>query len=142
MIEIRNKERLVSNGETPLNRKARTLALKSLEAALNAADPRGIIKSKLTLKGSLLQVADHSFNLDKFSHVYVMGGGKASGSMAEALEEILGDRITKGLVNVPKGNKQKTRTILLHEASHPIPDETGVEGTRRKIGRASCRERV
>jgi glycerate-2-kinase len=133
MIEIRNKERLVSNGETPLNRKARTLALKSLEAALNAADPRGIIKSKLTLKGSLLQVADHSFNLDKFSHVYVMGGGKASGSMAEALEEILGDRITKGLVNVPKGNKQKTRTILLHEASHPIPDETGVEGTRRML---------
>lgn len=133
MIEIKRKEQLVSNGETSLNRKARTLALESLEAALNAADPRQIIKSKLSLKGSTLKVADHSFDLDKFSHVYVLGGGKASGSMVEALESILGDRITKGLVNVPKGSKHKTRIVLLHQASHPIPDENGVEGTRRML---------
>jgi glycerate-2-kinase len=133
MIEIKQKEQLVSNGETSLNRKARTLALKSLEAALNAADPRQIIKSKLILRGSTLKVEDYSFDLDKFSQIYVVGGGKASGSMAEALEEVLGNRITKGLVNVPRGSAHKTRIILLHEASHPIPDETGVEGTRRML---------
>lgn len=133
MIAIRNKEQLVANGETDSNRKARTLALKSLEAALNAADPKQIIKSKLRLKGSTLAVDKHSLDLRKFKHVYVVGGGKASGSMAEALEQVLGNRITKGLVNVPRGDRNKTNTILLHEASHPIPDETGVEGTRRMV---------
>jgi glycerate-2-kinase len=133
MITIRNRDRLVANGETALNRKARSLALKSLEAALNAADPRRIIKSKLTLNNSVLTVDRYSFDLAKFAHVYVVGGGKASGSMAEALEGVVGNRITKGLVNVPRGCKSKTRVILLHEASHPIPDKTGVEGTRRML---------
>ena len=75
----------------------------------------------------------YSFNLEKLKNVYVVGGGKASGSMAEALEQILGERITDGLVNVPRGSKNKTSIIKLHEASHPIPDEAGVEGTRRML---------
>jgi glycerate 2-kinase len=133
MITIKSKQQLVENGETPLNRKARRLALESLEAALNAVDPKKIVKSKLHLNDSTLKVDGSSLDLEKFKHVYVVGGGKASGSMAEGLEEVLGNRISKGIVNVPKGNKLKTRTILLHEASHPMPDEHGVEGTRRMV---------
>ncbi len=51
--------------------------------------------------------------------------------MAEALEQILGRRITKGLVNVPHDTKNKTGIIQLHGANHPVPDQAGVEGTRR-----------
>jgi len=133
MITIKNKEQLVRNGETQPNRNARTLALKSLESALNAVDPKQIIKSKLSLKNSTLHVNGYSFDLKKSKNVYVIGGGKASGSMAEALEEVLGKRIKKGFVNVPRGSKHKTDIIKLHEASHPIPDEAGVEGTRRML---------
>jgi glycerate 2-kinase len=50
-----------------------------------------------------------------------------------AIEEILGSRITCGFVNVPYGTQRETRIIELHEASHPIPDEAGVEGTRRMM---------
>ncbi len=133
MITIKNKEQLVKNGVTQLNRKARALALKSLEYALNAVDPKQLMKSKLLLKNSLLKVNGYSFDLKKFKNVYVIGGGKASGSIAEALEQILGQYITKGLVNIPRGNKHKTELIKLHEASHPIPDKSGVEGTRRML---------
>ncbi len=131
MITINNKEQLIENGGTQLNRKARALALKSLESALNAVDPKQIIKSKLSLKNSILKVNGYSFDLKKFTNIYVVGGGKASGSMAEALEQILGKHLTNGLVNIPHGSKHKTEIIKLHEASHPIPDEAGVEGTRR-----------
>jgi glycerate-2-kinase len=130
MITIKNEEQLVTNGETQLDRNARALALKSLESALNAVDPKRIIKSKLSLKNSTLHVNGHSFNLKKFKKIYVVGGGKASGSMAEALEEVLGKHIQKGFVNVPRGSRHETSIIELHEASHPIPDEAGVEGTR------------
>ncbi|RJS70279.1 glycerate kinase [Candidatus Bathyarchaeota archaeon] len=131
MITIKNREKLITNGETELNQKARKLSLDSLESALNAVDPKRIIKSRISLQNSVLKVNGYSFDLRRFKHVYVVGGGKASGSMAEALEQILSEHITDGFINIPRGTKHKTKVIKLHEASHPIPDETGVEGTRR-----------
>jgi len=133
MVVIKNADQLIRNGGTDLDKKARELALKSLEAAIKAVDPKSIIKSKIGLKGSVLQVNGHTFDLKKFKNIYVVGGGKASGSMAEALEEVLGDKITGGLVNIPKGSKHRTKIVKLHEASHPIPDESGVEGTRKML---------
>jgi len=131
MITIKNREKLITNGETELNQKARKLSLDSLESALNAVDPKRIIKSRISLQNSVLKVNGYSFDLKRFKHVYVVGGGKASGSMAEALEQILSKHITDGFINIPRGTNHKTKVIKLHEASHPIPDETGVEGTRR-----------
>jgi len=130
MAAIKNKEILIENGETSLNRKARMLALSSLEYALKAVDPKQIIRSKILLKNSKLLVEDYMFRLNNFKNIYVVGGGKASGSMAEALEQILGSRIKDGIVNVPYGYTPKTEIIKLHEASHPIPDKAGVEGTQ------------
>jgi len=133
MATIKNKEELIENGETKFNQKARALALRSLESALNAVDPKQIIKSKLLLKNLTLHVNGYSIDLKKSKNIYVIGGGKASGSMAEALEQVLGNSITNGFVNVPRSSKNKTDIIKLHEASHPIPDEAGVEGTRRML---------
>jgi len=141
MIEIRNKAQLIKNGETQLNQKARKLALTSLEAALNAVDPKQMLESKLLLKNSTLKVDGCSFSLGKLKNLYVVGGGKASGSMAEALEQILGKRVTGGLVNVPHGTKNKTSRIKLHGANHPVPDEAGVEGTRRMLDMVERAER-
>ncbi len=142
MIKIKNKEQLVENGVTQLNRKARKLALKSLESALNAVDPKQLMKSRLLLENSKLKVNGYSFDLKKFNNIYVIGGGKASGLMAETLEQNLGKQITNGVVNIPRGVKYKTEIIKLHEASHPIPDMSGVEGTSRmlKIAEQAKRE--
>jgi glycerate 2-kinase len=133
MIRIKNKGNLIEKGETELKRKARTLALESLEYAINAVDPQGIVASKLSLKDSILQIEGHNFDLTKYKHIYVVGGGKASGPMAEALEEILGKHITTGVVNVPYGSQSKTRIIKLNYASHPLPDTAGVEGTSQML---------
>jgi glycerate 2-kinase len=133
MITIKNKEQLVKNGVTQLNRKARILALESLESALNAVDPKQLMKAKLSLKKSRLKVNGGSFDLKNFKNVYVIGGGKASGSMAEALEQILGQYITKGLVNIPHGSEHKTEIIKFQQASHPTPDKSGVQGTSRML---------
>jgi glycerate 2-kinase len=133
MIVIKNHEELIRNGETKQDRKARELAIKSLEAAINAVDPKQIIESKLVLKNSKLQVNGNSFDLKKIKRVYVVGGGKASGLMAEALEQVLGNRITRGIVNVPRGIRNKTDKIELHEANHPVPDESGVKGTQTML---------
>jgi len=133
MLSISNKQQLIKNGETPLDRKARTLALASLEEALNAVDPERLVKSKLRLHDSVLDVGACSFDLEKFRNIYVVGGGKASGSMAHALEVVLNGRLTGGVVNVPHGDRNRTSIVSLHEASHPVPGEEGVRGTREML---------
>ena len=95
MVTIKNKEQLIKNGKTAEDRKARRLALESLEAALDAVDPRKIIQSRVKMKSDVLSVDECCFDLAKFKNVYVIGGGKASGSMAEALERVLDGRSLK-----------------------------------------------
>jgi glycerate-2-kinase len=133
MITVKNREQLVKNGQTELDKKARKLAIRCLESAVNSVDPYRIVRSRVRFRNSVLNVDQHVFDLGKFRNVYVVGGGKASGSMAVALEKILDNYITGGLVNVPKGDMNRTKIIRLHEASHPIPDESGVAGTRRML---------
>lgn len=133
MLEIKNKLAIIENGETTFNRRARLYALEGLEAAVNAVNPEKIIESKLTLKNNILRINEYAFDLRKTKNVYVVGGGKASGTMAVAVENLLNKRITEGFVNIPRGIKQDTHVVRLHEARHPTPDESGVEGTRHML---------
>jgi len=135
MVKIKNKDELLNNALSPRIRKARKIALDAIEEALNAVNPRKIIKSKVVLIDDILRIDGMELNLSNFKRIFVIGGGKASGSMAEALEEILGDRIDAGVIVVPHGtsSQYKTRRIELHEASHPIPNVDSVEGAKKIV---------
>jgi glycerate 2-kinase len=133
MIQIKNKEDLIKKGVTGPTRKARAIALETIEHALNSVDAASLVKSKVTRKRGQLRAGSYSFDLSRFRNVYVVGGGKAAGSMAETLEELLGSRVTEGFVNVPHGDEHKTAIIELQGTSHPIPDVAGVKGTRRML---------
>lgn len=90
------------------------------------------------MKKNLLTIDSHTFDLGKFSNIFVVGGGKASGLMAEALETILDGWITEGIVNIPYGiMHRRLERVNLHMASHPIPDEAGVKGTRHMLDLAN-----
>jgi len=130
-MKILNREQLLKNSVFDEDKKARKHVLDLLEYALSSVDPRMIIKNNVRRSGDLLFIDNLVFKLDKFRRIYVVGAGKASGAMAEALEQIIGDKITEGFVNILKGTSFKTCKILLNEAGHPIPDEAGVEGAKR-----------
>jgi len=118
----------------PRDRKARkALALDLLQAALAAVDPAAAIRRFVAREGDLLRVGDRLYDLRQYERIFVVGGGKAGAPMAQAIEEILGDRITAGLVNVKYGYTAPTRLIELNQAGHPIPDEKGVAGTQRMV---------
>ncbi|MEM0505494.1 MAG: glycerate kinase, partial [Sulfolobales archaeon] len=68
------------------------------------------------------------------SGVKVLGFGKASASMALAVEEVLGDLIIDGIVIVPKGLKPpKLGRIKVMYGSHPIPDEDTINSTKELL---------
>ncbi len=100
-------------------------------AGLRAVDPGDAIQRHVHREDTMLHVGSQTYNLDSFRHIYVVGGGKAGASMACAIEALLGERITQGWVNVKYDHLIPTRTIHIHEAGHPVPDEAGVLGTQK-----------
>lgn len=118
-----------------------------LQEALKAVDPQTILNHVLSLKGDVLGVDSLSFDLSQFKRVLVIGGGKASGKMAAAVERMLGARITSGVVNIPDYlmPKPRCRRITLHEATHPVPSEKGIKGVEmmvRLVGHPTSRDLV
>ena len=104
--------------------------LHAMNAALAAADPARIIREHLKLSGSTLHVDRLQYPLKDYRRIFVIGGGKASGYMAEEIEKLLGNWITRGLVIIPDYLRPmpRTRRIIYHPATHPIPTRKGVEG--------------
>jgi glycerate 2-kinase len=135
MAKVRNRQELLNIASSSTNRKAREIALNAIEALLDEVEPKRVVKSKVLLLDGVIHVGEKAFDLASFDQVIVVGGGKASGFMAEALEEILGDHIKDGLVVVPKGtaSEYKTKKVKIHEASHPIPDSSSVDGAKKII---------
>lgn len=112
-------------------RERRKQALDVLATALMAVDPINAIRRQVSFVGNALHIGRRTYDLSRDRRIFVAGGGKAGGSMAKAVEGILGDRVTEGMVNVKYGYTMPTERIELKEAGHPIPDERGVAGTRQ-----------
>lgn len=110
---------------------SRSHALAIFRAAVRAADPRQAVLAHVKLAGSALVAGNRRYRVADFDRIRVIGAGKASARMAQALERLLGKRISDGWINVPEGNAVRLRRIVLHQAGHPIPDQRGVEGARR-----------
>ena len=123
----------------------RSDALAIFRASLAAADPVKAVERFVGLQGDTISVAARKYDLDRFERVFVLGAGKASAAMAKAIEQILGRRITAGLVSTKYGHGVPLRHIQIHEAGHPVPDASGVEGARRiaaLAGQAGARDLV
>lgn len=108
-------------------------AIEILEAALTAVDPYAATRRAVTCAGEVVSVGDRTYRLTPGSRVVVVGAGKASAPMARALEEILGDRISAGLVVVKRGYTEPVRRVALREAGHPLPDAAGEAAAREAL---------
>ena len=80
--------------------------------------------------GPLVHRALQGLDQPPRGRVLVVGAGKASGAMAAAAEETLGDRVADGVVAVKDGHLAPTRRVRLLEAGHPVPDRRGAEAAR------------
>ena len=131
---IKNFSELVENGVTPEDKKARFIALSMIETAIREVNPKTAIKNHVKIENNVKLLVDSlSFNLNDFKRIFVVGGGKATGLMAQELEKILKDHITTGIITVLKGTEHEfqTSSIEVIGASHPIPDNEGVKGCER-----------
>jgi hydroxypyruvate reductase len=98
----------------------REAARSVFDAALRAADVQPMVRHALA-----------AVRPPSWGRVLVVGAGKASGAMAAAVEDALGDRVTEGLVVVKDGYRAPTRHIRIVEAGHPVPDARGLAGAQQ-----------
>ena len=137
---IQNSNELLQHG----NVSARQVVLDVLETALAAPDPYENVLRIVRIEDGRLIVGDPalsdppgqpvlSFDLDTVGAIYVIGGGKVAQRQAEALEDLLGDRITEGHIVAKKGDSVRLKRIAVTLAGHPLPDEDSVLGAQRIV---------
>ena len=100
-------------------------------AGLSAADPLEAINRAVQREGDRLHIRERFYDLNRFQRIYVTGCGKAAARMALAMERLLGDRLTAGIVVVKYGHGVKLGGTEVIEAGHPVPDDAGLNGARR-----------
>ncbi|RLG79437.1 MAG: glycerate kinase, partial [Thermoprotei archaeon] len=87
---------------------------------LEDVDPYKAIKKVISRGNKSIKVGGKTLHVH--GKIYVLGLGKASCSMAKAIEEILGDLIEDGVVVTKYGYSIPLEKIRVIEAGHPIPD--------------------
>ena len=125
--KIKNREELLSQGDI----KSRQIVLDITEKTLQRLDSYKRIKSIMRLDGNILHIGQKQWDLSKKRNVYLLGAGKACNHMAMAVDEILGERLTKGIaiVKISEDTDRFNKTEVF-VGGHPLPNEEGLRACK------------
>jgi glycerate-2-kinase len=136
MAPIENREALCSHGDAA----AREFLLDVVDGALAAVHPDRLVPERVVLDGETLVVDGRRYDLGSTDRVLVVGAGKGSLALVRAVHDVLGDRLSGGVVVEKRGDDidgegENARGAVpdgveVHEAGHPIPDEAGHRAAR------------
>src|SRR3990172_6874774 len=119
---MNNREKLISIFDAALKSvDAYDSVLKAMSSRDNVNPP-----SPPFFKGGILMNPSEKEGNRK---LIVVGAGKATAPMAEAVEDMFGERIDDGIIIVKYGHTRPLKKIRQIEASHPLPDAAGLKGT-------------
>ena len=95
-MKIKNAKHLLSHGDLP----SRECVLGIIEDSLRSLDSYQVLKNVLEWDGKVLRIGDFQWDIPPQRRIFVVGAGKACNATARAIDEILGDRVSEGLVIV------------------------------------------
>lgn len=99
-------------------------------AALAAADPVAAVRGALQIDGERLLAGSRTVELEPSSRVWLVAFGKASCGMARAAIEVLGPRITGGVVAHPHAiepERDWPPGVRCFAAGHHLPDDGSLQ---------------
>ena len=139
-MRLLNREMLTSHG----NVEGRKIVADLLDVALDAVDPYLRVKKLVQLKDHKIVLDDRGFEMKEDPHagpaiydlkdydrIFVVGAAKGIQRAAVAMEEVLGDLLTGGVVIAKHGEEQLCKKIEVVYAGHPVPDKYCVEGCQK-----------
>ena len=114
-------------------KKSRENALKMYWEAVEAANPYKCVLEFLSRKSDVLTVDNKRYNLNDIGSIYVVAFGKAATSMAEAVEEVLEDRLTGGIVVSNSQPQNPYKKLGFYLSSHPVPDDRSLTAAKEVV---------
>ncbi len=127
---------LTDHGQSDLRRQALELA----EVGLAAADGGRAVHETVRLRDGGIEIAGSFHPLPPGRKLFVLGGGKATLPVAQALEEVLGERIDAGVIVLRQGESAATRRLEVLHADHPLPSGASVRAANRVVELAAQAE--
>lgn len=125
VVEVENLDELCSHGLSDL----RTDALGIAQVGLTACDGARATADAVSLTANGISIAGTEHELLPGAKLIVLGAGKATLPIAEALEDVLGERIDGGAVILRRGEVTTTlRHLDVFVADHPLPTRESVKG--------------
>jgi glycerate 2-kinase len=110
--------------------------LKILEYAMEKSLPEAAITKAVRLNNNELKITNEKLLLSETNNIFVIGSGKATYRMAKSLYDIIGDRISKGIITTNKSSKKYIGPIKVIQAGHPMPTEEGIKGANEILSLA------
>jgi glycerate 2-kinase len=108
------------------------LATRVFLETLSRIEPGLQIRDKLLIDAGTLSVGGEQIALDRYNEVVLIGMGKASMKMGAAIEALLGDRITRGILVTNHRFDIDVRCEAI-VAGHPLPDSESLRAGERII---------
>jgi len=115
---------IIKNFDDLATSKLKMDALTILEEGFESIIVEKLIKSKVLMEDGTICIKDEKICLSDFKRVFLIAIGKCAVSSATALEEVLGDNISGGIVlDVKEG---KFKHLVSEVGTHPLPSEKNV----------------
>jgi glycerate-2-kinase len=122
---IKNELEIIKNGRTEQLKQLRKDIIEVLKEAVESVDPYNAVKLKFF--NHVFKIEGEEIDFSDFKNIYLVGFGKASIGMAQAVCDSID--IDEGVVvtndSTKKVNHENVITIV---GSHPIPAENSVKG--------------
>ncbi|MEM2221572.1 MAG: glycerate kinase [Ignisphaera sp.] len=106
------------------------IALDIIEYGLESADPYRAVVASLRISDNIIYVRDTMVKVR--GRIHVIGFGKASRRMADAMYDVLGNRIAGGIVISPEGSGY-IGPIEIVKGDHPIPGNNTLKSSQRVL---------
>jgi glycerate-2-kinase len=129
-MSIRNRHTLLKG--SPATSNARQISLDLLDVALDAVNPHYLVKNNITVNNKIIRVGKHAISVKELDGICVIGAGKATGRMAEAIESLLFNHLTSGAIIVSTNTEKdfSLKKIKIFEGGHPLPNQGSLQGTQ------------
>src|SRR3989344_8431638 len=126
------KGRWIKNFEALAKNPARPMALQLAEVGLESIETRGVIRRAVTLVQNEIKINHLVIPLENQGRIFVVGVGKCSSLAALELEQILGERITDGVV-LDVERRESLQRVRFYLGDHPFPTENNIDATHAII---------
>lgn len=107
--------------------KERETVLDLIETALSSIQPKNVLGKNFVLKANFLKILDKKFDLKNYERLFLLSFGKGSSEISKIIEDVLGDKLTKGFCIDTNGQDFKKTEFT--KGSHPLPSQENLDFT-------------